>query len=93
MNFVDLKGNSYEKRVKSYRHKKNILSDVEKILQDNKVEYIYSNDYEMVAKKLTKKKLSKIINSESLDLPEDTIKLFLRVHECKDGINLRQIMK
>jgi hypothetical protein len=93
MNFVDLKGNSYEKRVKSYRHKKNILSDVEKILQDNKVEYIYSNDYEMVAKKLTKKKLSKIINPESLDLPEDTIKLFLRVHECKDGINLRQIMK
>lgn len=93
MNFVDLKGNSYEKRVKSYRHKKNILSDVEKILQDNKVEYSYNSDYEMVAKKLTKKKLSKIVNPESLDLPEDTIKLFLRVHECKDGINLRQIMK
>ena len=93
MNFIDLKGNSYEKRVKSYRHKKNILSDVEKILQDNKVEYSYSNDYEMVAKKLTKKKLSKIVNPESLDLPEDTIKIFLRIHECKDGINLRQIMK
>ena len=93
MNFIDLKGNSYEKRVKSYRHKKNILSDVEKILQDNKVEYSYSNDYEMVAKKLTKKKLSKIVNHESLDLPEDTIKIFLRIHECKDGINLRQIMK
>ena len=93
MNFIDLKGNSYEKRVKSYRHKKNILSDVEKILQDNKVEYSYSNDYEMVAKKLTKKKLSKIVNPESLDLPEEMIKIFLRVHECKDGINLRQIMK
>lgn len=93
MNFVDLKGNSYEKRVKSYRHKKNILSDVEKILQDNKVEYSYNGDHEMVAKKLTKKKLSKIVNPESLDLPEDTIKIFLRIHECKAGINLRQIMK
>ncbi len=93
MNFVDLKGNSYEKKVKSYRHRKNIMPDIERILQDNKVEYNINSDYELVAKKLTKKKLSKIVNSESLDLPDEIIDLFLRVHECKAGINLRQIMK